>query len=258
MDVWKMVMLAVLQGLTEFLPVSSSGHLLVANALLPEPLPDPVEVSIFLHLGTLFSVLAFYHRRVWRLLGADRRVIPLLVVGTLPAVAMALLLDKFAPRLLESTLLAGLMFPVTAAMLIAAMRKTPGHADYTELTWPRALLIGAVQAVAILPGISRSGATISAGLMVGLRRDSAAAFAFLLAIPAIGGAVVRQSWKMLHVSGSTEPWLLSLGAGLSFVVGLAALYGLTNLVARGRLHWFAWWLIPLGVAVVVWQLASLR
>jgi undecaprenyl-diphosphatase len=249
-----MALLAIVQGLTEFLPVSSSGHLVVANALLREPLLDLVEVSIFLHLGTLLSILVFYRRRVLRLLGADRRVAPLLVVGTLPAVVVGLALKGFAPGALDSPLLAGLMFLVTAALLIVAVPPTPGHIDYTALTWPRALLIGIAQAVAILPGISRSGATIAIGLMLGLRRDSAAAFSFLLAIPAISGAVVLESWEIRHSSVTTPPWLLAGGTAIAFLVGLAALYALTRLVSRGRLHWFAWWLVPLGVCVTAWQL----
>ncbi|MEQ8786390.1 MAG: undecaprenyl-diphosphate phosphatase [Pirellulaceae bacterium] len=261
MDDWKMVLLAIVQGLTEFLPVSSSGHLVVANALLSaavgRPLPDLVEVSIFLHLGTLLSILVFYRRRILRLLGADRRVAALLLVGTLPAVAMALLLEAFASHLLESPLLAGLMFPATAVLLIVSSRRDPGEVDYTSLTWPRALLIGAAQAVAILPGVSRSGATIAAGLLLGLRRDSATAFAFLLAIPAIAGAVVLQLWKMSHTSAATSVGLLTLGAAIAFVVGLAALTLLTKLVTHGRLHWFAWWLVPLGAAVTAWQLTML-
>lgn len=256
MDGLKVFWLAIVQGVTEFLPVSSSGHLVVVDALWGEPTADMLEVSIFLHLGTLAAVLVFYRRRIFRLLGADRRAVPLLVVATLPAVVVGLGIKLLAHDALESPLLAGLLFPVTAALLIVASRRAPGDIDYTELTWSKALLIGLFQSAAILPGLSRSGATIAAGLLTGLKRESAATFAFLMAIPAIGGAVVLESLKLMKQSSSTAPVLLAEGAAVSCAVGFVALWCLTALVNRGRLHWFAGWLIPLGVAVIVWQLTS--
>jgi len=163
MPLWEIILLGVIQGLTEFLPVSSSGHLVVANALLEalgsEPVEDLIEVSIVLHLGTLVAVLAFYRREIVRLLGIDRRAIPLLVVGTIPAVIFGLLIKKgpfegLEKLILENPLVAGLMFPVTAAALLWVSRREPGDTDYPQLTWQRSLVIGLMQAVAILPGIS--------------------------------------------------------------------------------------------------------
>lgn len=255
MDLVQIILLAVVQGLTEFLPVSSSGHLIVVNALLPEKLPDIVGVEIALHLGTLASILVYYWRRVWRLLFEDRRVIGLMIVGTLPAVVVGLPLHKYGMSLLQCPLLAGLMFPVTAAMLWWSSRRTPGETSYAQLTWQRALLIGAFQAFAILPGISRSGATIAAGLIVGLRRESAAVFAFLLAIPAILGAGVLESRHLLDEDPAGTPFnVMVLGAAVAFVVGLGALALLSRLVQHGRLQYFGYWLVPLGIAVTAWQL----
>lgn len=256
----EVLVLAVVQGVTEFLPVSSSGHLVVAAALLEEFPQEVLDVSIVLHLGTLLSVIVFYWHRLWRLLGEDRRVIPLLIVGTLPAVVVTLAIKIVAPEMeiLESPLLAGLMFPLTGLLLIAASRRLPGTTDYTDMTYRQVLAIGALQAVAILPGISRSGSTIVAGLLVGLRRESATTFAFLLAVPAIGGAGLLQAVKMLKgASLTTAPTVLAAGALVSFLVGLAALWWLIRLVQQGRLAWFAWWLIPLGIAVTAWQASKL-
>ncbi len=265
MDLFEIIILAIVQGLTEFLPVSSSGHLVVSSAVL-EALgysapADVLQVNIVLHLGTLLSVLVYFRQRVWRLVGEDRRVALLLVVGTLPAVAVAVALKMFMPEMeiLKSPLLSGLMFPLTAAMLIWASRIEPGEGEYARLGYRDALLIGMLQAIAILPGVSRSGATIVAGLAVGLRRESAATFAFLLAIPAIGGAGVLEVAKLLDpasaaTAGATSVGMLAVGAAVSFVVGLAALSWLIRLVKRGHLAWFAYYLIPLGVVVTVWQL----
>ncbi len=260
MGLLEILILSIVQGITEFLPVSSSGHLVVSAAVLEalgsRPPQDLIEVNIVLHLGTLLAVLIFYWRRVWRLLGEDRRVIPLLIVGTLPAVLIGLPLKKLAPQVLESPLLAGLMFPVTAGLLIWGSSRQAGDGQYTQLSLRQSLLIGLFQAFAILPGISRSGATIMAGLALGQRRDSAATFAFLLAIPAIAGAGVLETLDLLQgASTTTAAGSLLLGAVVSCVVGLASLWWLIRLVERGRLTIFAYWLIPLGLVVTLWQVA---
>lgn len=264
MPLWEIILLGIVQGLTEFLPVSSSGHLVVANALLEalgsEPVEDLIEVSIMLHLGTLVAVLVFYRREIVRLLGADRRAVPLLIVGTLPAVVLGLLIKKgpfegLEKLILENPLVAGLMFPVTAATLFWVSRRVAGETDYPELTWQRSLVIGLMQAAAILPGISRSGFTIAAGLGVGLNRQASSTYAFLLAIPVIGGAGLLEGAEALRAE-ATGTSLLNLVTGflVSFVVGWVALKLLVSWVQQGRLAMFVYYLLPLGIAVVVWQL----
>ncbi len=264
MPLWEIILLGIVQGLTEFLPVSSSGHLVVANSLLEwfgsEPVENLIEVSIVLHLGTLLAVLVFYHKEIMRLLGSDRRAIPLLIVGTIPAVIFGLLIKKgpfegLEKTILENPLVCGLMFPVTAMVLLWASRRTPGETDYPEMTWQKSLVIGLMQAVAILPGISRSGFTIAAGLGVGLNRQAAATYAFLLAIPVIAGAGLLEAVDAMKVGTTgTPPMNLVVGFVVSFVVGMGALKLLVRWVQQGRLAMFAYYLIPLGVAVVAWQL----
>ncbi|MEO1496436.1 MAG: undecaprenyl-diphosphate phosphatase [Planctomycetota bacterium] len=264
----EILILAVVQGLTEFLPVSSSGHLVVANAVLEAlgkpPTKDLVEVSIALHLGTLASVLVYYRREVARLLGEDRRVLPMLVLGTVPAAIVGVGLKKGLPDatsdgILENVLLAGAMFFVTAAILWWGARQSDKRGDggmtYQDLGWRSVLAVGAAQAFAILPGVSRSGSTIAAGLGVGLSRESASTFAFLLAIPAILGAGLLEGLDILE-TGSTGTSLTNLSAGfaVSFAVGLGALALLIRWVKRGRLAVFGWYLAPLGAAVLVWWL----
>ncbi|MEM9353631.1 MAG: undecaprenyl-diphosphate phosphatase [Planctomycetota bacterium] len=263
MSLWQTIVLAVVQGLTEFLPVSSSGHIVVANALLTalggEPVEDLVEVSIVLHLGTLAAVLAYYRREIARLLTTDRNVVPLLIVGTIPAAVIGIVLKKGldADAVLENVLLAGCCFPVTAALLWWSSRRTPGDAHYNQLTSLGALGIGALQAFALLPGISRSGSTIAAGLFAGLSRESAATFAFLLAIPAIAGAGLLESIDALKGETSgTPPMNLAIGFVVSMLVGYAALALLIRFVQRGQLARFAWYLVPLGAAVIAWQLVA--
>lgn len=259
MDWLEILLLAVVQGLTEFLPVSSSGHLVIVDALLFGD-SDPADhsrlaVTVLLHAGTLLSVLLVYRRQVAALLGQDRRVIGLLAVGTLPAAVVGLTISLAAPGLVESPLLAGCMLLVTAGLLWWGGTRPPGQIDYREMRHWQALVIGLVQAAAVLPGLSRSGSTIVAGLGVGLKREAAATFSFLLSIPVIAGAVLLHSIQLASdPSTAVEPAAMLAGVAVSFGVGVAALCWLLRWLNRGRLWYFAVWCLLAGVAVLAWQL----
>jgi undecaprenyl-diphosphatase len=254
----EIIILAVVQGIGEFLPISSSGHLIVVAAVfdqLGHHLQLKFTVNIVLHVGTLAAILAVYWRRVVRLVGEDRRVIGLLIVGSLPAAVVGIVLKTCFQDQLESALLAGCLFPLTALMLLWIARCPAGNSACRQLSYRGALGIGAFQALALLPGISRSGATIVAGLVTGLRREEAATFSFLLAIPAIGGAGLLEAVKLWNQPvGSESLGLLALGGSVSFAVGLLSLVWLLRWLKQGRLHYFAWWLLLVGPAVVVWQI----
>ena len=255
MALWEIILLGIIQGLTEFLPVSSSGHLVVTNALLEAlgsaPIEDLVEVEIVLHLGTLAAVLVFYRREIQRLFSSDRRVLAPLLIATLPAAVVGLQVEE---SWLQSALLAGCLFPVTAVGLLWISRQKTGDADYSSLRPAQALTIGLLQALAILPGISRSGATIAGGLGVGLHREAAATFAFLMAIPTIAGGGLLKGYQAYQQGGTGTPMVfLAIGFIVSMLVGWAALKLLIYWVRQGRLAIFAWYLIPLGIAVVLWQ-----
>lgn len=254
----QIIILAVVQGIGEFLPISSSGHVVVLLEWFEQsgqPMGKKLPINVVLHLGTLLAILVFYRSRIRRLLGQDRHLIVLLAAGSLPAAAVGLLIKWYLGDPFQNALLAGLMFPLTGAMLLWTTRQKPGSLDCRELSLGRALLIGAFQAFAILPGISRSGTTIVAGLGCGLKREEAAAFSFLLAIPVTAGAGALELIGLLREpSGPVPLGLLALGAGLSFAVGLASLAWLLRWLQEGRLHHFAWWVLLLGPVVVVWQL----
>ena len=259
MQLLSIIILGVVQGLTEFLPISSSGHLVVVEELLEsatgKPLPNLLGLNIVLHAGTLLAVLVVFWNRIWRLAGEDRRTLLLLAVATLPAAVFGLILKKTAAGLLEDPLLAGCMLLVTGGLLLWGARHKSGQTAYQQLTYRQALLIGVSQAIAILPGMSRSGATIVTGLAVGLRPESAATFSFLLAVPAIAGASLLELISAADSSAAQIPAAsLALGAAVSFGVGLFALRWLLRWLERGRLHHFAYWCLPLGVLVIVWQL----
>jgi undecaprenyl-diphosphatase len=254
-----LMLLAVVQGIAEFLPVSSSGHLIVLGNVLAgdgQALPDLADVNIVLHLGTLGSIVVFYWQRVLKLLTDDRRVIWLMFVGTIPAVIVGLPLKMMFEHLLESPLVAGCLFPVTGLILLLTLRLPKGEVDYRHMTWRDALFIGCSQALAILPGLSRSGTTIAAGLYRGLNRASAATFSFLLAIPAILGAGVLEGIDLIkdqHTLAVPVNQLL-IGAGVSFIIGLGSIWLLNRWLQSGRIQIFAWYCIGLGVVVISWCL----
>jgi undecaprenyl-diphosphatase len=266
MSLLAVIVLAIVQGLTEFLPVSSSGHLVVVNAIMEsagrEPVQDLVEVEIVLHLGTLLAILAYYRREIGWLLTSDRRVIPLLIVGTIPAAVIGIYLKKglstdSSSLILANPLVAGLCFPITAGLLWWSTRSPRDADDYRQMSWNDTLKIGCLQALALLPGISRSGATIAGGLAVGLKRESAATFAFLLAIPAIGGGGLLEILEA-YKEGTTGTPVFNLAVGfiVSMIVGFASLALLMKFVRGGRLRMFAYYLVPLGIVVTVWQLTK--
>lgn len=250
MDWLAIVLLAIVQGIAEFLPISSSGHLVLIGRLLGNA-SESAALEIILHAGTLGSILVVYWRRILQMLTHDRRVIPLLIVGTLPAVAVGLPIKLFAEPWLKSPLLTGCMLLVTAAILLTLRRLHHGERKYEELPVWQAFAIGCFQACAILPGLSRSGSTIFGGRWVGLRGPDAVTFSFLLAIPALCGATVL-AVRDLYDQGvsSQDVAVLALGAGISFTVGIFALRWLMRWSQKDRLHWFAWWCGPLGLVVI--------
>lgn len=274
--VWEyleIALLAVIQGVTEFLPISSSGHVIVLAALFDRfghPLDQKLTINIALHMGTLLAIVVFYRDRIIRLFGSDRRLIGLILLGSVPAGLAGVSYKKFfgawfVARFgwdpLEEALVAGIMFAATGALLMAARRwesrRGRGVISGSELTYGQALWIGIFQALAILPGLSRSGSTIAAGLFCGLKRDEAAAFSFLLALPAMAGAGLLEAWDAAKESGGTlEAGPLIVGAVLAFFVGWASLRWLIAWLEKGRLGWFAAYVFVLAPLVIAWRLLS--
>ncbi len=268
MDPLLVVLPAVVQGVTEFLPVSSSGHLalLQATAGIEEP---PLAFNVSLHVGTLAAVLALYGKDACRTAAGGARWLARVVrrrgrggfgaaddwereagavaVATVVTGALALLFRDPLEAAAGSPRTIGILFLAGAAPL-AFTRLAPAAAG--GVTPWRAVLIGVVQAVAVLPGVSRSGMTIAAALFLGVGREAAARFSFLISIPAIVGAeAIALSGGL---SGAAAPaWQHVAGALIAAAVGFASLRLLVRVVRRGALHWFAAYLAPLGIAVAI-------
>lgn len=261
-SVWQSVLLGALQGATEFLPVSSSGHLVLLREILGVG-EVPLLFDVLLHLSTAAAVAVVFRRRLADLAraaagllrrparrpperAADRRLLLLLAVASLATAGVGLALQRVGlPR---DPRTAALMLLVTAAILLAArlLRGAARRPDW-QPRWPWALLMGVVQGAAVVPGLSRAGATIAAGVLAGADRERAAEFSFLAALPAVLGALAVAAPEAAALGGSISAAAMAGGLLASFAVGWLALRLLLRIVRRGRLHLFALYLIPAGL-----------
>jgi undecaprenyl-diphosphatase len=237
----------VIQGLTEFLPVSSSGHLVLIPALFNRPGPD-LATNAMLHLGTLGAVLVYYRSDVARMAKFDkpaRRLITLILIGTVPAVILGLLFEDKVEELISEPRKVAFMLIVTGVILLGTTLLRLGDKEITDVQPRDSVLIGLAQALALIPGISRSGMTISAGLARGLKRTEAARFAFLLGIPVIAGAGMLQMVDALRL-GEPIPATVWVGVVVAGLTGYAAIAILLRLLTRVGLAPFGVYCVTFG------------
>jgi undecaprenyl-diphosphatase len=257
------VVLGAVQGVAEFLPISSSGHLVILGELIQrlsgrEVDPESnLRMNVALHVGTLMSILWVYRRDLWELRKRPKVVLAI-IVATLPLVVIGLSpLKDLLTQGFDTPLIAGCCLLVTAGLLASAHRWETNARPLEDMTPLRAGVIGLFQAVALFPGISRSGSTISGGLLLGFRRDVAANFSFFIAIPAIAGAAVlllKDALTETQPAATGYAWgPILLGTLVSFLVGLLALRWLLKLISMRRLHWFAWYCAAVGTLTILWQ-----
>ena len=251
MSTLEALLLGLVQGLTEFLPVSSSGHLVLLQALFGVT-QEGILFEVVLHVATLGSVLIFYRQRVAGLLLGALRGDPdawryglKLGVATVPAVLAVLLVGDFLEAQYESATAAGVCLLMTGGILWTT-RTTLPRAKGDEPTWAAAFLIGCAQAFAILPGISRSGSTVAAALALGVAPAAAAEFSFLMSIVAIVGAAVRMAPELTAVPpGQGAPLLL--GGAVALVSGVAAIWLFIRLLRSQAFYHFAWYAWAVGL-----------
>ncbi len=263
MSLSKAIFLGIIQGLTEFLPVSSSGHLVIAQHLLPGFRQPGVAFDVTLHLATLLAVVVFFRREIRQLVSGlfspastpagrrQRHLLFLLVVGTIPTGVIGVAGKKIFVSLFENITLVGVMLLVTALLLLLADRVRRQGKTIYQANGLTAAVIGIVQGLAIIPGISRSGSTIAAGLLLGLDGQDAARFSFLLSIPAILGAVVLSFPDMARVGSGELPAYLAGGLA-ALVTGLASLKMLLLIINKHQLKMFAWYCLAVGSLVLLY------
>jgi len=253
--------LGLIQGLTEFLPVSSSGHLVIGEQLLKFD-PPGVLLEAILHLGTLIAVLILFRHDLLRLTrglftkGRELGEVRCLIAGTIPIAIIGLVLQDKIESAFSSLIIVAICLLVTGGLLLIA-DWAGRQAKRKEVTLRDALLIGISQAAALLPGISRSGVTITTGMIVGIEGKEAARFSFLLSIPAIVGAAGLKFYQALtttSVAASEWPGLL-VGALTALGVGVVAIKGLLALISRGKLKIFGVYCLVIGLSTIVYTCA---
>jgi undecaprenyl-diphosphatase len=262
--------LGILQGLTEFLPISSSGHLVLGENIIKVKFHD-ISFEVFLHFGTFLSVVIVFRKTIWgmiKALGERGRVILaghshthtseydqrylnenwklfwLIFLGSIPAGVLGILFKDYIEESFSSPLLVSVMLLITGLVLFLTkfIKRTEG-----KVKFPDAFLIGIAQAIAMLPGISRSGLTISTGIFRKVQREKAAEFSFLLSLPAIFGATVLKLKDVLSQSRpSFNLWFYLIGTACAFLFGCMAIKLLLNVMKKGKFEFFGYYCFLIG------------
>jgi len=272
LSIFSAIFQGIVQGLTEFLPVSSSGHLSLIQYFSGQSGETGIFFSILLHLGTLLAVFLAFYKTILEIIAAffailgdifrgrfslrkaspQQRMVLLLIVSLLPMIITVIFRDWFSALASDDSILAeGICFLLTSVLLFLSVKCVKGHKNAATMQYKDAVAVGLVQSVAPLPGLSRSGSTISVGLMMGLDRKFAVAFSFIMGVPAVLGANVLEIGDAVR-QGIELPWSVMLtGLAFSFVFGLLAIKMVNWLVTSDKFKYFAWYTLILGGVTVL-------
>jgi len=266
-DLLDAALLGIVQGLTEFLPVSSSGHLILARAFFGwDAGRFGLAFDVACHVGTLLAVMAYFHRDIRSMIasapgaigfreGGPERLVRLIVVGTIPVVIVALLFGDALESLRDPAIVAVALGVGGLGLLVAEWFGTHQRSE-DSITYWEAVAIGAAQASALIPGVSRSGATLTVALLLGFTRPGAARFVFLLSLPAVLAAAVKETLDVLEIGAAELPALLFIvGLVVSAVVGYLTIKFFLRYLANHSLSAFAVYRFALAGAAAVWLMS---
>jgi undecaprenyl-diphosphatase len=260
MNIWEAIILGIVQGLTEFLPVSSSGHIELGKAILGVKNADNLLFSVVVHTATSLSTLVVFRNDIIRLLSGvfskemndEKQYAAKIILSMIPVGIVGLFFEKEVESFFDGRIaLVSVMLLITGLLLLFShfYQNTEGK----EVGYAEALGIGIVQAIAVLPGISRSGSTVSAALLMGVKRESATKFSFLMVIIPILGAVFLKFLKLLKNPPQDFSWeVMSCGFVAAFIVGIFACKLMTEAVKKGKLIYFALYCFAVGTVALVW------
>lgn len=258
MDILQAIILGVVQGLTEFLPVSSSGHLMLASEILNTDLSaaEDLTFSLTLHAATVLSTIVILWHEIWRLLkglfsrhfNEEQAYILKIVISMIPVGIVGFSLMDYIEAAFSSVLIVGLMLLCTAALLTFAYKAKPRQKS--DISYRDAFIIGIAQACATLPGLSRSGTTIATGLLLGNKKESVAQFSFLMVLPPIIGNALLDILKG-EFGGGVEVMPLIAGFLSAFITGCLACKFMLEIVKRGKLIWFAIYCAVVGLVAII-------
>ena len=241
----------IVQGVTEFLPISSSGHLVILHHYFGFKEPQ-LLFDLFLHIGTLFAVVVYFWRDIIKVVTTQRRFLLYIIIGTIPTALIGYFLKDISESCFANIKIVGIMLLVTAVFLFTADwagRRKHGTAQARRINWFEALVIGIVQGTAVIPGISRSGLTVSSAMLLNVDKTQAIRFSLLLSIPAIIGALVLKFiWAGEAVKCTSY---MAIGAFFAFLFGLGAIYILIKSVISGNLKFFGFYCLLAGGVILV-------
>ena len=266
MGILQASILGLAQGLAEFLPISSSGHLNLLEILLRVDLENQLLFNILLHVGTLIAVLAVFWREWLHMIlhPVKDKTLLLLIIASLPALAAKLLLDEPLMNLIAGNAVLGISFLFTGLLLVLTQSISQRHENrgkqQKQVGVFHAIVMGCLQAVGILPGISRSGSTIFGGVASGLDRKTAAKFSFMMSMPAILGSFLSEGYDAYQAGAfsQTGDWTaILIGMVVAAVSGYLAIRFFLRIITRVSLNWFALYVVLLGIAVIYLQGAGI-
>lgn len=266
MNWFEALILGLVQGLTEFLPVSSSGHLAIGKAILGVEVSEDLSFEIITHAATVLATIVVFRKQIWQLLcglfkfryNDETDYIFKIGVSMIPVFVVGVFFKDFVEELFGSLLVVGLALIVTSQLLLfsdraSLNRKTESQAR-NGISWWQAIVIGLGQAFAVIPGLSRSGTTISTGLLCGVKRENVAQFSFLMVlVPILGEAFLDLVGGDFATSAAGVP-ALAIGFVAAFVSGLFACRVMIALVKKAQLKWFALYCAAVGLAVILFQM----
>jgi undecaprenyl-diphosphatase len=267
------IILGIIQGLTEFLPVSSSGHLAILHEVLGFETESNLFFDVILHLGTLLAVVFFYRNKIVDIImggifgvksimakksikesfftSADSKLFSLIIIGSVPTAIIGLTFKDFFEGLAGNLLYVGLALLITAVLLVLFELKKIALKKIDEMTVVDSLIIGVVQGIAIIPGISRSGSTIATGKLLGIDKETAANYSFLLSLPAITGAFLLQFKDALEEGFQYHSYIL-IGFVAALISGYFSLKLLIWMIKRSNMYYFAGYCAVLAVFAMMW------
>lgn len=262
-SIWQAVLLGILEGLTEFIPVSSTGHLILGAELLGFKGEGSVAFKIAIQMGAILAVLVAYRERFWAVLtglfARSEGAIAFtrnIILGFLPAMVVGVFAYSAIRAMLENPLIVAVMLVAggIAILLIERMVKQVRVDSVETMPWKTAAGVGVVQCLAMIPGVSRSGATIMGGLLMGLDRKTAAEFSFFLAVPTMAAATVYALWKERDYLVFDQALLIAIGFVTAFLAALLVVKSLVGFVSKYGFAPFAWYRIAVGSVALAWLL----
>ncbi len=260
------VIFGIVQGITEFLPISSSGHLVILHNFITLPIKNELVFDIVLHSATLLAVLWFFKQEVWQLLKSwfksfygqkdpYSKISWLIILGTIPAALTGWFFDEIIESVLRSPIVVVIMLIVVGFLFIILEKYSRQKNELENLNWFKVLIIGVLQAVALIPGTSRSGITIIAGLGVGLKREVAVRFSFLLSIPIIAGAVIKKVPLIFRTDLIGSEWvILFLAFMAALISGFLSIKYFLQFAKRRSLNIFAIYRFLLAILIIIFLL----